>query len=180
MQQKKRLEQFTCRVCGQECYSESRYVNHYQMVHSTKVIITRYQNKETGETRTKADYVIKTCNKDYEAVLQASGCNSSVQNEKSNVVDKSSIVQTEEVSTSEQNDKSDEMQVEQSPKEATKDTERSVVILVTPGSFTQQQSDSSVAENGKGSQETNEISENKASSSYFFLFSQHTPIFPIF
>ena len=158
VQQKKRLEQFTCRVCGQECFSESRYVNHYQMVHNTRVIISSFQNKETGETRTKADYVIKTSNKDFVAALQASGCNISGQNE-SSVVDKSDSVQTEKESTSEQSDKSDQKEKEQSPKKATKDTEKNVVIVVSPGSLTQQQSDSSLAENEKGSHEANEIYE---------------------
>ena len=73
MQQKKRLELFTCRVCGQECYSENRYVNHYQMAHDTKVLITKYQDEETGETRTKVKYRMENPNGDNITELQESG-----------------------------------------------------------------------------------------------------------
>ena len=117
------------------------------MAHKTRVVITRYQDQETGETRTKAEYVI--VNSDEKEMSTGKASDRAVREEG----EKNS---PEEVSNDVTNDSFVEM--ERKLAETKKDT---VVVVVRKGSFSKKLEEY-VAACEKRTQEQNKAKQNQS------------------
>ena len=117
------------------------------MAHKTRVVITRYQDQETGETRTKAEYEIVNSDKKKMSTGKASDRAVREEGEKNS---------PEEVSNDVTNDSFVEM--ERKLAETKKDT---VVVVVRKGSFSKKLEEY-VAACEKRTQEQNKAKQNQS------------------
>ena len=127
------------------------------MAHKTQVVITRYQDKDTGETRTKAEYIIIDSDKKRMSAGQVSEHVVREEVEKNSSEEVSCNVADDSVVETEEEDNSKGSNAVSTQAQTKKDT---VVIVVRKGSFSKQLEDF-VAASEKRTQQQNKSKDNQ-------------------